>query len=247
MFLGWRRLDDFRAGALAAFLYQIVPMNMLSFSAGNFTNLFAVAMLTGAFAFLATGAAAAAGVATLLALTAHFGMLLEGVVLWPLWLVLLWMAPKPVVDRRSRLTVAVVAAFLLAGIYYLGYLELIASQYGRALSTDSAGASGSFLGEQLGFVFLATAALGYLSFVREPLASGWLLATLFFFGVDLWTGLEIRYWLQALPLLALFSGAYLSRALDRSALGKAAALAALAYMGFVGMRTLFECMVYRYH
>jgi hypothetical protein len=96
-------------------------------------------------------------------------------------------------------------------------------------------------------VFLATAALGCVSFVREPLASGWLLATLLFFGVDVWTGIEIRYWLQALPLLALFSGAYLSRALDRSALAKAAALAALAYMGFVGMRTLFECMVYRYH
>jgi hypothetical protein len=247
MFLGWRRLDDFRAGALAAILYQLVPMNMLSFSAGNFTNLFAVAMLTCAFALLALGASVAAGVATLLALTAHFGMLLEGVVLWPLWLVLLWLAPKPVVDRRARLTVAVLAAFVLAGIYYLGYLDLITSQYGRALSTDRAGAPGAFLGEQLGFVFLATAALGCLSFVREPLASGWLLATLFFFGVDLWTGLEIRYWLQALPLLALFSGAYLSRALDRSSLGKAAALGALAYMGFVGMRTLFECMVYRYH
>ncbi|HLE68345.1 MAG TPA: hypothetical protein VJH87_01580, partial [Vicinamibacteria bacterium] len=35
MFLGWRCLDDFRAGALAAILYQLVPMNALSFSAGN--------------------------------------------------------------------------------------------------------------------------------------------------------------------------------------------------------------------
>jgi len=76
---------------------------------------------------------------------------------------------------------------------------------------------------------------------------GWLGTTLFFFAVDLWTGLEIRYWLQALPLLALFSGAYLSRALSRSVLGKAAAVGALAYLGFIGMRTLFECMVYRYH
>jgi hypothetical protein len=71
--------------------------------------------------------------------------------------------------------------------------------------------------------------------------------TLFFFAVDVWTGLEIRYSLQALPLLSLFSGAYLSRAFSRSALGKAAAVAALGYMGFVGVRTLFECIVYRYH
>jgi hypothetical protein len=254
MFLGWRCLDDFRAGALAAVLYQLVPMNALSFSAGNFTNLFAVSMLACAFTSLAVNAVGGTGVATLLALTAHFGMLLEGVVLWPLWLVLLYMAPKPVEDRRAPVTAAVLAAFLSAAVYYLGYLELFTSQYGRAFSGESSGGISGLLGEQIGFVFLATAFLGSLSFVREPLgrafsgvAVGWLGTTLFFLAIDLWTGLEIRYWLQALPLLALFSGAYLSRAFSRSAIGKAAAVAALAYMGFVGMRTLFECMVYRYH
>jgi hypothetical protein len=247
MFLGWRFLDDFRAGALAAVLYQLVPMNALSFSAGNFTNLFAVSMLVCAFTFLSAGAVAGTGLATLLALTAHFGMLLQGVVLWPIWLVLLWMAPRPVKDRRALLTIAVLAAFLIAAVYYLGYLELFKSQYGRALGGERSGGMISFLGEQVGFVFLATAILGSASFVRQPLAAGWLGATLFFFALDLWTGLEIRYWLQALPLLALFSGAYLSRAFSRSRSGRAAAIAALAYMGFVGMRTLFECMVYRYH
>ena len=257
MFLGWRCLDDFRAGALAAVLYQLVPMNALSFSAGNFTNLFAVSMLACAFTFLAVSAVAGTGVSTLLALTAHFGMLLEGLVLWPLWLVLLYMAPKPVKDRRALVTAAVLAAFLIAAVYYLGYLELFTSQYGRALEGESPGGIGAAFdlwGEQIGFVFLATAFLGSLSFVREPLggafsglAVGWLGTTLFFLAIDVWTGLEIRYWLQALPLLALFSGAYLSRAFSRSAIGKGAALAALAYMGFVGIRTLFECMVYRYH
>lgn len=247
MFIAWRCLDDLRAGALAAVLYQLVPMNVLSFSAGNFTNLFAVAMLTWAFASLSTGAVTGTGLSTLLALTAHFGMLLEGVVLWPLWLVLQWMAPKPVKERRAFLTVAVLAAFLLAGIYYLGYLELFTSQYGRVVSEDGAGGSVSLLGEQLGFVFLATAVLGSLSFVRQPLAMGWLAATLLFFAIDLLTGLEIRYWLQGLPLLALFSGAYLSRALSRGALGKSAAVGALAYIGFVGVRTLYQSMVYRYH
>ena len=259
MFLGWRCFDDFRAGATAAVLYQLVPMNALSFSAGNFTNLFAVSMLTCAFTFLVVSAVTGTGVSTLLALTAHFGMLLEGVVLWPLWLVLLWMTPKPVKDLRALLTGAFLASFLLAGIYYLGYLELFTSQLPRALS-GSPGVDGAnglallLLGEQLGWVFVATAFLGSLISIRQPLAggfstlaSGWLATTLFFFAVDLWTGLEIRYWLQAIPLLALFSGLYLSRAFSRSAFGKAAAFAALAYMGFVGIRTLFECMVYRYH
>jgi hypothetical protein len=257
LFLGWRLLDDFRAGALAAILYQLVPMNFLSFSAGNFTNLFAVAMVAFAFTFLSAGAVAGTGIATLLALTAHFGMLLEGVLLWPLWLVLLWLAPKPVKDRRRLLTGVVLAAFLLAGIYYLGYLELFTSQIPRAMSGTSGmgGANGlGLLGEQLGWVFVATAFLGSVSLVRKPLSSvfsslatGWLAATLLFFAIDLRTGLEIRYWLQALPLLSLFSGVYLSRAFERSTLGKAAAVGALAYMAFVGARTIFECMVYRYH
>ncbi len=247
MFLGWRCLDDFRAGALAAVLYQLVPMNALSFSAGNFTNLFAVAMLVCAFTLLFAGAPWGTGVSTLLALTAHFGMLLEGAVLWPVWLVLLWLAPKSVKDRRTLVTAAVVGAFLLAGLYYLGYLELFTSQYGRELGGESSSGIVSLLGEQIGFVFLATAALGSVSFLRQPLAVGWLLTTLLFLAVDLRTGLEIRYWLQALPLLALFSGAYLSRAFSRSAFGKAAAIAALVFMSFIGMRTLFECMVSRYH
>jgi hypothetical protein len=205
-------------------------------------------MLAFAFAFLSFGSAPGTFVTTLLALTAHFGMLLEGVVLWPLWLVQQWLGPKPVNDRRKLVSVAVVGAFGIAGIYYLGYLDLFTSQYGRALSGgESRQGTVAILGEQIGFVFLATAILGSLSFRRHRLAIGWLAVTLFFFAVDLATGLEIRYWLQALPLLALFSGAYLSRAFDRSALGKAAAVAAVAYIGFVGIRTIFESMVYRYH
>ncbi len=247
IFLGWRLRDDFRAGALAALLYQLVPMNALSFSAGNFTNLFAVAMLACSFTFLYVGTALGTGVSTLLALTAHFGMLLEGVVLWPLWLFLQWTGPKPAHDKPKLVTAAVLAAFLIAGVYYLGYLELFTSQYGRALEGDLRGGGAAFLGEQIGYVFLATAVLGSLSFLRDRLALAWLAVTLLFFTLDLATGLEIRYWLQALPLLALFSGAYLSRAYDRSALGKGAAVAAVAYIAFVGLRTLFECMVYRYH
>jgi hypothetical protein len=247
MFVGWRFLDDFRGGALAGLLYQLVPMNALSFSAGNFTNLFAVAMLACTFTFLASNRVIATFAATLLALTAHFGMLIEGIVLWPLWLILSWLGPKPVKDRRALLTAAVAAAFALAAVYYLGYLELVTSQYGRALSEKSSSNVVSLVGEQLGFVFLATAALGSVSFLRMPLAAGWLAATLFFLAVDLWTGVEIRYWLQALPLLALFSGAYLSRALSRSVLGKLAAVAAVTYIAFVGLRTLLECMVVRYH
>jgi hypothetical protein len=246
LFFGWRFLDDFRAGAFAAFLYQLVPMNALTFSAGNFTNLFAVAMLTLAFVSLQAGKAAATAGATFLALTAHFGLLLEGLVLWPLWILLLWIGPKPVNDRRRLLTAAVVGAFLFAGLYYIsGYLDLFTSQSGRGLSRG--GDLTSLPAEQIGFVFLATALLGSVSFVRMPLAVGWVTASGLFFFADLLAGIEIRYWLQALPLLALFSGLYLSRAFDRALLGKVAAAGALAYIGWVGARTILDVMLYRYH
>jgi hypothetical protein len=246
LFFGWRFLDDFRAGAIAALLYQLVPMNALTFSAGNFTNLFAVAMLTLAFVSLQAGNAAATGVSTLLALTAHLGMLLEGIVLWPLWILLLWMGPKPVKDRRALSTAAVVGAFVVAGLYYVsGYLELFTSQSGRTLS--GGGDVTSLPAEQIGFVFLATAMLGSVSFVRMPLAMGWVTATVLFFLADLLAGMEIRYWLQALPLLALLSGLYLSRAFSRTLLGKVAAAGALAYIGWVGARTLVDVMISRYH
>jgi hypothetical protein len=249
LFLGFRVLDDFRAGAFAAVLYQLVPMNPLSFSAGNFTNLFAVAMLALCFVCLSAGAALGTGIATFLALTAHFGMLLEGVVLWPLWLLLQWLGPKPVRDSRKLVSAAVLAAFLLAGLYYLGYLDLFRSQYARALSPSGSDDGGivALASEQLGFVFLLTAILGSLSFRHDRLALGWLAATLLFLALDLATTIEIRYWLQALPLLALFSGTYLSRAFDRSTVGKAAALGAVAYIGVVGLRTILDCMIYRYH
>jgi hypothetical protein len=267
LFLACRFLDDFRAGLIAAVLYQLVPMNALSLSAGNFTNLFAVSMLALAFTLMIVSAAtgdrraiAGSGLATFVALAAHFGLLLEGVVLFPLWIVLFWLAPPSIRDERRRLTLAVVAAFVAAGLYYLGYLDLVKSQWGRVLSGTGAGHEPraadvlSFAGEQLGYVFLATAFLGSLSFLRRPLGGplfaascGWLLVTVVFFGLDVFTPLEIRYWLQALPLLALCAGAYLSRAFERGLAGRIAAVAAVLYVGATGLRTLYDVMLFRYH
>jgi hypothetical protein len=268
LFVGWRFLDDFRAGALAAVLYQLVPMNGLSFSAGNFTNLFALSMVTLAFTLLLSAfdagdrrAVLGFALATLLALTAHFGTLLEGIVLWPVWLVLFWLCPVPARDARKALTIAACGGFLVAGLYYLGYLDLITSQSERALEggESSSRVLGlayrvAFAREQLGLVFLAAAFLGSLGFLRRPLASGihaalsgWFIATLLFLALDLLTALEIRYWLQALPLLALSSGLYLSKAYDRGRIGKLAALAAFVYTSLVGLGTLYESMVARYH
>lgn len=134
IYLGWRFLDDLRAGILAGVLYQLVPVNALSFSAGNFTNLFAVAALSLAFVFMFASPVMSAFWA-FAALTAHLGMLIEGAFLWPAWLLFLWLEPVPVEDRRKRLTGWLAVVALITGIYYLGYWELFTSQLARALST----------------------------------------------------------------------------------------------------------------
>ena len=271
-FLAWRFLDDRRAGLLAAAIYAFVPMNLLSLSAGNFTNLFAVSMLALVFAFLVVAsadgerrAAALLAVTILAALTAHFGLLLEAALLFPLWLVALWLLPVPVKDERRFVSLAVLAAFVVAGVYYLGYWDLFTSQWERALDRDSAAAAFSgpkdklsfnleLMGEQLGWVFLLTALLGAVGLGRgfgaslfHTLAAIWFAVTLLFFGIDLFSALEIRYLLQALPILALFSGVYLSKALDRGPLSRIAASAATIYLVGQGVLVLHEVALFRYH
>ena len=253
--LAWRFFDDVRGGVLAALLYQLVPMNALSFSAGNLTNIFAVAMLTLAFTFLFTRPIACA-IFTAFALTAHFGMLLEGVVLFPAWLALLWLGPTPVKDDRKRLTIALAVSFVLVGIYYLGYAELVTGQWGRAVTGESSGGTGGWQATvfPLGWVFLAVAALGSLSLVKARHATTfrsaalvWLGVSILFLGIDLASAVEIRYALQALPLLALVGGVYLSSAFDRGRLGMAAAWGAILYIGVMGVRTLHDVALVRYH
>jgi len=253
--LARRFFDDVRGGVLAALLYQLVPMNALSFSAGNFTNLFAVAMLTLAFTFLFARPIVCAIFAAF-ALTAHFGMLLEGVVLFPAWLTLLWLGPTPVKDDRKALTIALAVSFVIVGMYYLGYAELISDQWGRALTGESSGGTGGWQTtvSQLGWVFLAVAALGSLSLIKARRATTfrsaalvWLGVSILFLGIDLVSAVEIRYALQALPLLALLGGVYLSSALARGRLGMAAAWAALLYIGVMGVRTLRDVALVHYH
>jgi hypothetical protein len=255
IYLGWRFLYDLRAGILAGFLYQLVPMNALSFSAGNFTNLFAVAALSLAFVFMFSSPVICA-FWTFLAVTAHLGMLIEGAILWPAWLIFFWLAPTPVNDQRKRLTLALTVAALLAGVYYLGYWDLFTSQWDRALERDSATAAAgprSKLAE-LGWVFVVVAALGALALVKRPFSSTyrgaaaiWLGVTVLFAVIDTLSAIEIRYVLQALPVLALFAGAYLSRALERGWRGKTAAIAAIVYIGVLGFRTIYEVLLTRYH
>ena len=111
-----------------------------------------------------------------------------------------------------------------------------------------------FYREQLGIVFALIALLGAVPLLSKPRASkfhgvamAWVGVTAAFFLLDLTTALEVRYVLQALPLLALFAGRYLSKAVERGKIGTFASFVAFAYMTTVALQHFHECLMFRYH
>jgi hypothetical protein len=112
----------------------------------------------------------------------------------------------------------------------------------------------NFYREQMGIVFCVLALLGALGLLVRPTDSvfhsavaAWTGVTAVFFVLDLTTALEVRYVLQALPLVALFGGRYLSGSLARGGSGKWAAVIILVYIAGVGFSNIYDCMLYRYH
>ncbi|MFQ5789663.1 MAG: hypothetical protein ACE5JI_04220, partial [Acidobacteriota bacterium] len=276
VYLARRFLRDLRAGIFAAALYQLVPLNFLAFSSGNFTNLFGVStaiLFLGFLLAVARGGgailAALAFLFSLLSLTAHFSTFLMGIPLWPATLtVLLWLPPREASSRRSRLLVTAVAGSLaLAGLYYAGYLDLFTSQWQRVVTGEQATGQAEVAGplaklafnlpfyrEQLGSLFGLLVLLGAVRILWKARASPfhataavWMGVTALFFLLDLTTALEVRYLLQALPLLSVLAGSYVSGAWERKGMGRFAAVAALGYLTAVGFANVHHCLLYRYH
>lgn len=265
---------DLRAGALAALVYHSVPVSVLALSAGNFTNVFALSTLVLGFSCLAASDGTenrmlsfGAGVFAFISLCAHFGMLLEGGLLWPAWItaLILLVPTSHMGNPRSVQTVAVGAALVAGGVYYLGYAPLVVDQWQRALGGGESGSgaglvaglasSASFLREQIGWVALLAALAGGVTFLRKQWFSSvlhagitvWIAVTALFFVLDLLTPLEIRYAYQAVPVIALLAGLYLSNAFARGGVGRFAAVSAVVYLSVVALRGVVEATLVRYH
>ena len=154
------------------------------------------------------------------------------------------------------------------GVYLLhGYAELFLDQWGRAFSSDYATgdqvAEGplaklafnwAFFREQVGIVFALLALAGAIPILAKSrqspfhaAATAWFGVTAVFFLLDLTTALEVRYVLQALPLLALFAGRFVSVAFQRKWSGRLAGVFGLGYLVVVGIGNYLYCLLERYH
>jgi hypothetical protein len=275
-YLARRFLNDARGGILAAGLYQIVPVNFYSFSSGNLTNLFGVAttvfFLTALLVLTGGGGkkwAALTFLFSLLAWTSHLGVALAAALLWPGFLGAAWLLTPGGLERQQkrRVGLAVTASVVVACLYYAGYAELFAKQasrlFGREYMTGAREVAGPlaklafnlpFYAGDIGAVFALIALLGAVSLLRRALESPlhgalavWTVVSSLFLVADLFTSLELRYVLQAAPLLSLFAGSYLSQAFARGWLGRIAGLAACLYLASLGLASYRECLLLRYH
>lgn len=275
-YLARRFLRDTWGGILAAALYQLVPVNFLAFSSGNLTNLFGVAATTlflTALLILAENSSRTwtvlSFVFSLLAWTSHLGVALAAILLWPAWLTAVFLLTPPGLERgkNRRIELAVGTSVGIALLYYAGYWGVFSAEAGRLLGREYMSGSREIVGPlaklafnlpfyqgQLGAVFAALAVLGAVPLLRRALdmpvnaaLAAWTVVSGLFLLADLLTSLEVRYLLQAIPLLSLFAGSYLSRAFARGRLGLLAASAALAYIAVGSLASYRECLLIRYH
>jgi len=275
-YLARRFLADSWAGILAAALYQLVPVNFLAFSSGNLSNLFGVAasvfFLTSLLVLAEGGKrkwAALTFVFSLLALTSHLGVAFAAILLWPAWLAAVLFLTPPGLEPgwHRKIWLPVGASVGVGLLYYSGYREIFASQASRLLGREYMSGGREIAGPlaklafnlpfyqgELGAVFALLALLGAASLLRQALETplhgalaAWTVTTGLFFAADLFSSLELRYLLQAAPLLSLFAGSYLSRAFARGKLGRLAGTAAVVYIAAIGLWSYRECLLIRYH
>ncbi len=252
-----RAWGDRLAAAIAVALYQLVPIGFAVISTGNLTNAFAQSVAVGSFVAMSAAAVRLERplLVALLVILLAAAYLSHTSTLAILFVATIAIAalfrlrggPALRSPAAAVLAATTVASIVAIALYYGHFIDTYRTEFNR-LSHETASAAvdagGRTMGARLesvpsyvsayfGFSTIVLAAVGcwWIRGLRDRLALtilGWGLSCALFMAIGILTPMDMRYYLAAVPVIAL-TGAYAaSRAWQRSAAWRGAAVLLLA-------------------
>ena len=221
------------AAAMAVAIYHLVPLDLMVLTTGNLTNAFAQSAAVGALVLMAAGAGtfAAAGLGIVLAAAymSHTSTLAILFVTTLATTVLFWWRGGPALKSpAAAIAVATLAAAGLAIVlYYAHFLDTYRVEFariGHETATAAPAAGGRTiadrlrlvpysLGVYLGAPVLLLASLGAVVLSRTRsrdrltlTLAGWTMACAVFLVIGVLTPVDMRYYLAAIPAIAIAAG-----------------------------------------
>lgn len=231
-----RNWENRLAGAIAIAIYHLMPLNFGVLTTGNLTNAFAQSVAIGALAVMAAPALSRSARMTLLlaallavAFLSHTGTL---AILFVAGICtsLLFFALGGRALRSAAWAIAVataVAAALSIAVYYGWFIDTYRTEFsriGHETVTAAPAAGGRTIGDRLRFVpyalgisvgapVLLFAFLGAVEIARRRPSQrltltlgGWMASCIGFLLLGILTPVDMRYYLAALPVLAIAAG-----------------------------------------
>jgi hypothetical protein len=252
-----RAWGDRLTAAIAVAVYQLLPIGFAVIATGNLTNAFAQSLAVAAFVVMSSAGlrmerpTVLAVLVVLLAAAylSHTGTLAILFVATIAIAALFRLRGGPALRSPSAavLVATAAAAILAVALYYGHFMDTYRSAFSR-LSHETASAAvdagGRTIGDRLGSipysvdnyfgvaaVVLAAVGCWWMRTLRDRLAlaiGGWGLSCALFMAIGILTPMDMRYYLAAVPLIALTAAYGASRAWQQSAAWRGAAIIMLA-------------------
>lgn len=264
--------NDRLAGAMAVALYTLAPLDFSVITTGNLTNAFAQSLAVGAFVLMvsrgvrrehcaATGLLAASLAAAYLSHTSTLAILFAATILVAVGF-LLRGGPALRSPAVAILIATCAAAIASVAIYYAHFLETYRTEFariGHETATAAATAGNRTIGDRtalvpyslrlyFGLPLIALAAVGWW-WQRRGAAdrlsltvAGWLAACALFLVLGVLTPVDMRYYLAAVPALAVLGARGAARAWQDGIRWRIVAGVLLAWCVGIGIRTWWEAL-----
>ncbi len=266
---GW---GDRLAAAMAVALYHLTPIDFTVMTTANLTNAFAQSVGVVALALMASAVVTLSNVIALTALTAALAVAflshtstLAILFAVAVFCALFFLARGGPALRSGAFAIAVaaiVAAVLSVVVYYGHFLATYRAEFARIGQETAAGTAAGHrsiaqrAGEvpyglriNFGLALLALAALGgwwqYARAAADRLSltvAGWLVACAAFLLVGVLTPVDLRYYLAAIPAVAVLAARGAARAWEQRGMWRVAVAVALAWIVIAGIGTWWNAL-----